>query len=474
MRGACPIWQQIIPGPLLLTEATRLSAPLSSPISAQTAQTTFSFSLPLSLSLSLSLTRHAMQLISAAGVAAGTVLFLLFAAASMTEAHNITRILGPHPEFSTFNHYLSLTHLAAEINSRETITVCAIDNAAMSDLLAKHYTLSTIKNVLSLHILLDYFGTKKIHQITNGSALAATMYQTTGNAPGSSGFVNITDLKGGRVGLGSANNDGNLTSTFVKSLDEIPYNISVIQISHILSSPAAEAPTPSPSHQNITAIMSAHGCKVFADTLLANPDAEKTFNDGIDGGLTIFCPIDDVFKKFLPKYKNLTADGKLSLLLFHGVPVYQSLAMLKSNNGIMNTLATDGANKYDFTVQNDGQDVTLRTKIVTAKLTGTLLDDQPLAIYTVDKVLLPKELFKAEVPAPAPAPEAESPKKSPKKLPKKASPPSPPSDSDSPDLAPSDDAADQTADNNGAVRFIGARFGSVMGLSLWLVLLNLM
>ncbi|KAJ6377568.1 hypothetical protein OIU76_026526 [Salix suchowensis] len=62
----------------------------------------------------------------------------------------------------------------------------------------------------------------------------------------------------------------------------------------------------------------------------------------MDGGLTVFCPLDDPFKAFSPRFKNLTASGKVSFLEFFGVPVYQSLAMLRSNNGIMNTLATDG------------------------------------------------------------------------------------------------------------------------------------
>ncbi|KAA8523546.1 hypothetical protein F0562_009969 [Nyssa sinensis] len=335
----------------------------------------------------------------------------------------------------------------------------------MADLLAKGLSIYAIKNVLSLHVLLDYFGAKKLHQITNGTALAATMFQATGSAPGSSGFVNITDLRGGKVGFGAEENGGKLEATFVKSLDEIPYNISVIQISKILPSPEAEAPAPGPSKMNLTALMSAHGCKVFADTLLAS-DAEKTFEDTVDGGLTVFCPMDDVFKNFLPKYKNLTVDGKQSVLEYHGVPVYQSLAMLKSNNGLMNTLATDGANKYDFTVQNDGEEVTLKTKIVTAKITGTLIDEQPLAIFTIDKVLLPKELFKAApTPAPAPAPEAvaDSPKSA-----KKSSPPEP----DSPAEAPSDDPADQTADSNGAVSFKCGIFVTA-ALSLWLAFLLL-
>lgn len=386
----------------------------------------------------------------------GAVLLLLCLSLSSTttNAHNITRILAQFPQFSTFNHYLTVTHLAPEINRRQTITVCAVDNAAMNALLAKHLSIYAIKNVLSLHVLLDYFGAKKLHQITDGTALAATMYQATGSAPGTAGFVNITDLKGGKVGFTAKDSsDGEFDAAFVKSVKEIPYNLSVIQISHILHSSDAEAPTPAPQVANLTEIMSAHGCKVFADTLLANPDAENTYTSNVEGGLTVFCPMDDAMKNFLPKFKNLTSDGKNSLLMYHAIPIYESISMLKSSNGLMNTLATDGAKKFDFTVQNDGEQVTLKTKVVTARITGTLIDEQPLAIHTIDKVLLPTELFKADIaPAPAPAPETEK-AKAPKASKKHhhASPPAPPSDSpaDAPADGPADGpAADLTGNSN--------------------------
>ncbi|KAD4386348.1 hypothetical protein E3N88_26517 [Mikania micrantha] len=377
------------------------------------------------------------------------------------EAHNITSILAKFPEFSTFNHYLTITHLADEINNRQTITVCAVNNAGMSDLLSKHLSVYVMKNVLSLHVLLDYFGAKKLHQITNGSALAATMFQATGTASGSSGFVNITDLKGGKVGFGSEDS-GTSDATFVKSLQELPYNISVIQISSTLPSAEAEAPTPEPAAVNLTSLMSAHGCKNFAEALLAF-DAMNTYAGNIDGGLSVFCPLDDAFKGFMPKYKNLTVAGKQSLLEYHGVPVYQSMPMLRSSNGMMNTLATDGASRYDFTVQNDGNDVTIKTSIVTAKIVGTLIDQQPLVIFTINKVLLPKELFKRDI-APAPAPEANPPTAdSPKK--KHKSPPVPAS-LNSPADSPENASADEEADSNNGVGIKGFRFGG-LGLSFW-------
>ncbi|KAH6770189.1 FASCICLIN-like arabinogalactan 1 [Perilla frutescens var. hirtella] len=124
-------------------------------------------------------------------------------------------------------------------------------------------SISMNENVLSLHVLLGYFDAKKLHQITNGTALAATMFQATGSVTGSTGFVNITNLKGDKVGFGPQDNGGVISATFVKSVDAIPYNISVIRISSILPSPEAEAPALGPSQINITALMSKHGCKVL-------------------------------------------------------------------------------------------------------------------------------------------------------------------------------------------------------------------
>nr|BBA94949.1 fasciclin-like arabinogalactan protein 4 [Cuscuta campestris] len=390
-----------------------------------------------------------------------------------TGTHDITHILGGHPEFSTFNSYLTQTRLAAEINRRQTITVCVVNNAGMSDLGSKHLTTGAVKNVLSLHVLLDYFGAEKLHRITNGTVMITSLLQATGSANGMSGFVNITDLKGGKVGFWPMDNSRSPPATFVKSVIEHPYNISVIQISRVLTSPEAEAPAPGPAELNLTSLLESKGCGLFAHSLSASPDAAKTFADSVDGGLTIFCPSDDAMKKFGPKFKKLTGEEKELLLEYHGVPVHYSISDLKSHNGEMNTLATGDGKKYSFTVQNDGDDVKVETGVVNA----TIKDEMPkdsLGILTIDKVLEPKELFKAVAspsPAPAPAPEADAaPPKSGKKKKKSPAPaaadaPSPAdSPSDSPADAPNDD--DETADDNGAAEFNGGRFVASLIISL--------
>ncbi|CDY11984.1 BnaC03g14100D [Brassica napus] len=112
----------------------------------------------------------------------------------------------------------------------------------MYDLTSKGYTISTLKNILSLHVLLDYFDAQKLHKLPDGSALTTTLFQATGAAPENTGFVKITNMRGGNlkfvnigveVGFGSEDNGGLIDSSFVTSLEVVPNKISIIQISSI-------------------------------------------------------------------------------------------------------------------------------------------------------------------------------------------------------------------------------------------------
>ncbi|KAL5201535.1 hypothetical protein ABZP36_035889 [Zizania latifolia] len=321
------------------------------------------------------------------------------------KSYNITKILAAHPEFSKFNEMLSKTRLAYDINRRQTITVLAVDNSAMASL--DHFTLPTIRHILSLHILVDYYGSKKLHQLSHGATASSSMFQATGSAPGTTGYVNITSHKGGKIDFISEDADETAKpSRFVKSVKEIPYDISVLQVSSVLSSSEAEAPVPPPAPVNLTELLSKKYCKSFASLLAANAEVFRSVNETKDNGLTLFCPVDSAVAAFMPAYKNLTAKAKTAILLYHAVPDYFSLQLLKSNNGMATTLATASEAKkdYSYDVQNNGETVTLETRVVTASVTATVVDSEPLAVYAVSKFLQPKELFKV-VEAPAPAPE---------------------------------------------------------------------
>lgn len=376
-------------------------------------------------------------------------------------AHNITAMLEPFPEYSLYNSYLTQTKLDDEINSRQTITLLVLNNGAMSALAAKH-PLSVIKKALSLHVLLDYYNPAKLHGISKGSTLSTTLYQTTGNAPGNLGFVNITDLKGGKVGFGSAAPGSKLDSSYTKSVKEIPYNISVLEITAPIIAPGIlTAPAPTASDVNITALLEKAGCKTFASLILTS-GVLKTYESAVEKGFTLFAPSDEAFKApGVPDLTKLTNAELVSLLQYHALTGYTPIGSLKSTKHPISTLATNGAGKYDLTVETAGDSVTLKTGVDSSRIASTLIDSTPLCIFTVDNVLLPTELF-GKSPSPAPAPEPVSaPSSSPALAPSPtpvsaeapspvASPPAPPMEgpSGAPADAP-DSVADVTSDNAG-------------------------
>lgn len=328
---------------------------------------------------------------------------LSLTAISTAGAHNITDILLPFSEYSQFNDYLTKTKLDGEINSRQTITILVLNNAAMSALAGKH-PLSVIKSALSLHVLLDYYDNSKLHKISDGTTLSTTLLQTTGNAPGKLGFVNITDLKGGKVGFGSAVPGSPIDSFYTKSVKQFPFNLSVIEVNPpIMSSAILNAPAPSANDVNITAVLEKAGCKTFASLILST-GVIKVYQTAVDKGLTLFAPSDEAFKApGVPDLSKLTNAELVSLLQYHALASYTPMGSLKTTKHPISTLATNGAGKYDLSVTTAGDSVTLVSGVDSSRVAGTVIDSTPLCIFTVDNVLLPTELF-GKSPSPAPGP----------------------------------------------------------------------
>ncbi|GAB2271586.1 Kinesin-like protein fla10 [Dionaea muscipula] len=365
-------------------------------------------------------------------MAASTAFLLALAllSAATISAHNILEILSGYPDYSLFSSYLNQTRLADDINSRQTITVLALPNADMTSLTADR-PLSVIKKVLSLHILLDYYDPQKLYSISEGTTLTTTLYQTTGEATGNIGFVNITDLKDGKIGFGSAAPGSKLDSFYTKSVMQIPYNISVLEISAPIIPPGIlTAPAPTASGVNISAMLEKAGCKLFA-SLIAQSGVLKVFQARIDqgSGLTVFAPTDDAFAaKGLPDLSKLSNAELVSLLQYHALTEYSPKGTLKTAKDPIPTLATSGVGKFDLTTSSSGDDVLIHTGVDSARIASTLLDSPPVVIFTVSNVLLPEELFAkspSAAPAPAPPTEAHSPppvKAAPSPAPVKAAP----------------------------------------------------
>ncbi|KAL6004741.1 envelope glycoprotein [Asimina triloba] len=327
---------------------------------------------------------------------------ILLASIAAANAHNITEMLSHFPEYSVYNSYLTQTKLADEINSRQTLTCLVLNNAAMTALAQKH-PLSVIKSILELHTVLDYFDAQKLHDISDGTTLSTTLYQTTGKADGNFGFVNITDLKGGKVAFGPAAPGSKLDSTYTKTVKTIPYNISVIEISAPILAPGIlAAPAPTVADVNITALLEKAGCKTFA-ALIVSSGVLKTYQNAVEKGLTIFAPNDEAFKAAgAPVLAKLTSAEMVALLQYHAVPEYRPEGSLKTSRAPISTLASSGAGKYLLTTTKAGDEVTLHTGVDSSRLANTVFDGTPLCIFTVDNLLLPSEIFGAS-PAPSPA-----------------------------------------------------------------------
>ncbi|KAI4356186.1 hypothetical protein L6164_000228 [Bauhinia variegata] len=174
-------------------------------------------------------------------------LFLAFPSA--TTSFDIAKVLAQNPSFSTFSNYLTQTQLAGQINNRQTITVLAVDNGPMSSISGK--SMDFIRNVLSIHVILDYYDVKRLQHLDNKSIQVTTLYQASGLASKQDGFLNITDKENGVVSFASASEQSNGAANLISSIHSEPYNLSVIQVSNLiipsnLSNSPGHSNTPSP------------------------------------------------------------------------------------------------------------------------------------------------------------------------------------------------------------------------------------
>jgi hypothetical protein len=159
---------------------------------------------------------------------------------------DITKILSQYPAYSSYSNYLTQTQLASEINSRQTITVLAVDNSGMAPISGK--PMDVIKKVLSIHVILDYFDVQKFQNMGNQTITASTLFQSSGQAKGSEGFMKVTDLSTGAVTFTSPSDPNGTGANLVKAVVAQPYNISVVQISTVILPPSLLASSNATSH----------------------------------------------------------------------------------------------------------------------------------------------------------------------------------------------------------------------------------
>lgn len=171
------------------------------------------------------------------------------------------------------------------------------------------------------------------------------------------------------------------------------------------------APAPAPEYVNLTYLLSVAGpFHTFLNYIESTKVLDTLQNQANDTkqGITIFVPKDNAFKALKkPSLSNLSNDQLKSLILFHAMPKYYSLADFNdlSTKGPVSTLA---GGKYTLNFTDDSGTVHLDSGWSKTKVTSAVHSTDPVAIYQVDKVLLPEAIFGTDIPptpAPVPAPD---------------------------------------------------------------------
>ncbi|KAI8008206.1 Fasciclin-like arabinogalactan protein 6 [Camellia lanceoleosa] len=168
------------------------------------------------------------------------------------------------------------------------------------------------------------------------------------------------------------------------------------------------APSPSPSGPiNITDILVKGGQYNILIRLLTSTQVANQINNQVNNsndGMTVFAPTDNAFSN-LPSgtLNNLSAQQQVQLVLYHVLPKYYSLPdLLTVSNPVRTQASGQDGGVFGLDFSGAGSQVNVSTGIVETIVNTALRSNFPLAVYSLDKVLLPKEFYEAKAPAPAP------------------------------------------------------------------------
>ncbi|KAK6163202.1 hypothetical protein DH2020_000066 [Rehmannia glutinosa] len=330
-----------------------------------------------------------------------TFLYLLLLPLPISSV-NITDLLLSYPDLSDFTSLLTTTAVAADLSGRSSVTLLVVPNAYLRTATAELRPSSTnLADVLRYHVLLEYLSLSDLRLIPPTGKLVTTLFQTTGRADGNanSGSVNITfDASSSAVTFHSPTSN----ATMLSLIKTLPYNVSILSLNSLLipyNLDLMASETRPPLGLNITkALIDGHNFNVAASMLTASGVVSEFEADEAGAGITLFVPTDAAFAD-LPssvKFQSLPADKKAVVLRFHVLHSYYPLGSLESIvNPIYPTLATEqnGAGSFTVNISRANGSVAIDTGLVLASITQTVFDQNPVAIFGVSKVLLPKEYF---------------------------------------------------------------------------------
>ncbi|XP_027352405.1 fasciclin-like arabinogalactan protein 11 [Abrus precatorius] len=186
----------------------------------------------------------------------------------------------------------------------------------------------------------------------------------------------------------------------------------IIQTIHAQTiAPAPSGPT------NITQVLEKAGQFTTFMKLLKATQVADRINSQLNNsnqGLTIFAPTDNAFSSLKAGTLNsINTQDQLQLLQFHILPNLYTMSQFQTASNPLHTQAGNSDDgEYPLNVTTSGNQVNVTTGVVDTTVSNVIYSDNQLAVYQVDKVLLPMALFgQAPTAAPAEAPAPTKPEK---------------------------------------------------------------
>lgn len=171
------------------------------------------------------------------------------------------------------------------------------------------------------------------------------------------------------------------------------------------------APAPAPDYVNLTQLLDVAGPFHTFLGYLESTKVLDTFQNqanNTEEGITIFVPKDTAFNSLKkPSLSKLKDDQIKQVILFHALPHFYSLSDFK-NLSQTSLTPTFAGGDYTLNFTDDSGTIRINSGWSITKVTSAVHATNPVAIYQVDKVLLPEAIFGTDIPpAPAPAPTPE-------------------------------------------------------------------
>ncbi|KAK7261374.1 hypothetical protein RIF29_27683 [Crotalaria pallida] len=198
-------------------------------------------------------------------------------------------------------------------------------------------------------------------------------------------------------------------------------SILLMVLFHSTTTTSAQTPAPAPSSSptDIIRILKKAGGFTTLIRLLTTTQVATQINAQLlnsNNGLTLFAPNDNAFSSLKPGFLNsLNDQQKNELIQFHVLPTFVAITNFDTLSNPVRTQAGDDPERLALNITSSGNQVNLTTGVVNTTVGGSVYSDHQLAIYQVDKVLLPRDFFIPKPPpppAPAPSKAKDSKKKS--------------------------------------------------------------